>query len=56
MLAAIGVTEVIIVVVVLVVLFGAKRLPDLARAIGRSGKELREGFRDDDDDPPAEGS
>ena len=36
MLKGIGAPEIIIILVVLVLLFGAKRLPDAARSLGRS--------------------
>jgi sec-independent protein translocase protein TatA len=36
-----------IVLGILVLLFGAKKVPEWARAIGRSAKEFREGRRDD---------
>jgi TatA/E family protein of Tat protein translocase len=40
-----------LVVLAIVVLFvGAKKLPELARAIGQSGKELKKGFKDVTDD------
>jgi sec-independent protein translocase protein TatA len=47
MVAALGPTEIGLVVVVVVLLFGAKRLPDLARSIGASARELRKGLADD---------
>ena len=48
MIAAIGPGwgEAIIVLVVLLVLFGAKRLPELARSLGSSVKELQKGLED----------
>lgn len=54
MFRQIGGGEIIIIVVVLVFLFGAKKLPELARSIGRSAKELREGLKEgagDEDEP-----
>lgn len=36
-----GTTEIIIIAVVLLVLFGGKKLPELARGLGQSGKELK---------------
>lgn len=49
-----GKTEIIVLIVlVIVVLFvGGKKLPELARGVGQAGKELKKGFRDgaDDDD------
>ncbi|MBT8203706.1 MAG: twin-arginine translocase TatA/TatE family subunit [Acidimicrobiia bacterium] len=38
--------EAIVVLVVLLVLFGAKRLPELARSLGSSVKELQKGLED----------
>lgn len=37
----IGTTEIIIIAVVLMILFGAKKLPEFARGLGESGKELK---------------
>ncbi|GAA0211953.1 hypothetical protein GCM10010492_07240 [Saccharothrix mutabilis subsp. mutabilis] len=53
-----GATELIIIAVVIILLFGAKKLPDMARSLGRSAKILKaetKGLRDDDqpqDTPP----
>ncbi|HUC96777.1 MAG TPA: twin-arginine translocase TatA/TatE family subunit [Candidatus Saccharimonadales bacterium] len=46
-----GKTEIIILIVlVVIVLFvGGKKLPELARGVGQAGKELKKGFSDDDD-------
>jgi sec-independent protein translocase protein TatA len=47
-----GSTELIILLVVVLVLFGAKRLPDSARSLGRSMRILKaetKGLRDDSD-------
>lgn len=45
--------EIIIVLVIILLLFGARKLPDLARSIGASAKEFRkgldEGVGDDED-------
>jgi sec-independent protein translocase protein TatA len=48
MIAAIGLGwgEAIVVLVVLLVLFGAKRLPELARSLGSSVKELQKGLEE----------
>jgi sec-independent protein translocase protein TatA len=37
-------TEILIIVLVIVVLFGAKKLPELARSLGASAKEFRKGI------------
>lgn len=63
----IGTTELIIIGVILLVLFGGKKLSELARGIGKSGKELKnvkkemiDAFNDTEDEsekksPPAGG-
>ncbi|HIE10903.1 MAG TPA: twin-arginine translocase TatA/TatE family subunit [Kiritimatiellae bacterium] len=38
-----GIAELVLVLAVLLLLFGAKRLPELARALGRSLSEFRRG-------------
>jgi len=40
----IGAPEIIIVLVIVLLLFGARKLPDLARSIGASAKEFRKGL------------
>lgn len=46
-----GVLQVILIVLVLVLLFGAKRLPELARSIGKSLSEFKRGRQEGDSDP-----
>jgi sec-independent protein translocase protein TatA len=41
-----------IVILVLVLLFGAKRLPDAARCLGRSARILKSELRTDQENPP----
>lgn len=41
MLEGIGTTELVVIAVVLLVFFGGKKLPELARGIGDSIKEFR---------------
>jgi len=36
-----GPTEIILIVVVILLLFGAKRIPELARALGKAKKEFQ---------------
>jgi sec-independent protein translocase protein TatA len=47
-----GKVEIITIIVLLVILLfvGGKKLPELARGVGQAGKELKKGFRDDDKD------
>jgi sec-independent protein translocase protein TatA len=41
-----GLPELIIILVILLLLFGATRLPKLAKSIGQSAGELQKGFKD----------
>ncbi len=52
--------EWLIVLLIVVLIFGARKLPDLARSLGSSAKEFRkgieEGSKDDTQDPPSDSS
>ena len=45
-----GTSELIIILIILLLLFGSTQLPKLARSIGKSTKELRSGLKDEDSD------
>jgi sec-independent protein translocase protein TatA len=52
----IGPLELIIVLVIALVVFGPKRLPDLGRSLGTGMREFKDsitGSKDDDDDEPS---
>jgi sec-independent protein translocase protein TatA len=42
-----GARELVILAVILVLLFGAKKIPDLARGIGEAIRHIKGGFTDD---------
>ncbi len=44
LIGGLGSTELIIIVLVIVLLFGASRLPQLAKALGQSKRAFREGL------------
>ncbi|WP_064485520.1 Sec-independent protein translocase subunit TatA [Pseudonocardia sp. HH130629-09] len=53
-MGAVSPTHWLVVLVVLVLLFGAKKLPEMARSVGRSSRILKSemrGLRDDDERP-----
>lgn len=45
-LIALGTTEIILIVLALFLLFGASRLPQLAKSLGQSRKAFKEGLRE----------
>lgn len=45
-----GTPELIVILVILILLFGAKKLPELARSLGTSAKELKTSMKTDDKD------
>jgi len=47
-LGRIGTTELVLILVVLLLLFGAKRIPDIARAVGKSMSQFKRGLKDVD--------
>ena len=57
-----GLPELIIILVIVFLLFGAKKLPEMARSLGQSSKEFKKGIADadkddsDTSDAPAKGS
>jgi len=56
MLGNIGPLEIIVVLIIALIVFGPKRLPELGRSLGRGIREFRgsvSGDRDEDDERPA---
>jgi sec-independent protein translocase protein TatA len=50
---SLGPTEILIILVIVLLLFGSTRLPKLARSIGQAQKEFKEGVKEgakDDDE------
>ena len=46
LIAGLGPTELIVIVLVIVLLFGATKLPQLAKALGQSKRAFREGIEE----------
>ena len=49
MLRGIGTTEIIIIAVVLLILFGGKKLPELGRGVGDAIREFRKSLKSKED-------
>jgi sec-independent protein translocase protein TatA len=47
-----GPTEMIILLVIVLLLFGAAKLPKLARSMGEAQREFKKGLRDNDEPAP----
>ena len=43
----IGTTEIIVIAVLIIILFGGKKIPELMRGIGQSIKEFRKASKED---------
>lgn len=50
MFSGIGTSEILIILVILLLLFGAKRIPEIARGIGKGITEFKQGLRGEE--PP----
>jgi sec-independent protein translocase protein TatA len=49
-----GSTELLVVLVIILVLFGGSKLPSLARGLGQSVKEFKKASKDEDETKPAD--
>ncbi|MBI2342910.1 MAG: twin-arginine translocase TatA/TatE family subunit [Deltaproteobacteria bacterium] len=52
----IGWTEILVLLAVVLIFFGAKRLPEIARSFGKSIQEFKKGFSEKDQNGPDKGS
>ena len=48
---AVGWAEIVIILLAVLILFGPKKLPELARAIGQSVREYKKGLNSEDEKP-----
>ncbi len=51
-----GVWEILIIVLVLLLLFGGRKIPELMRGLGRGVKEFKEGVKDEESEKKESGS
>ncbi|MBU1096035.1 MAG: twin-arginine translocase TatA/TatE family subunit [Ignavibacteriae bacterium HGW-Ignavibacteriae-2] len=50
MFGNLGATEIILIVLAILILFGAKRIPELAKGIGKGMKEFKKAVKEVEDD------
>ena len=53
-LLGLGTSELVIILIIILLLFGSTQLPKLARSLGQSAKELRNGMKDAKSDTKSE--
>jgi len=56
MLSRIGIGELLVLLVVVLLIFGPKRLPELASSLGKSIKHFKDGLKESGDDSSNSGS
>ncbi len=50
MFGNLGATEIILIILVILILFGAKKIPELAQGLGKGMKEFKKAIREVEDD------
>jgi len=51
-----GVTEIVLILAVVLLLFGGKKIPELMKGIGKGVKSFKDGMKDEDQDAKPEDS
>lgn len=49
MFGRIGIPELILILLIILLIFGATKLPDIGRALGKSIKEFKKGAKEDEE-------
>lgn len=55
-MGSLGWTEILIIALIVVLLFGARRLPEIGRGLGEGIRSFRSAMRNDDSDGSGKGS
>ena len=55
MFGGIGVQELLLILLIILILFGAKKIPEVARGLGKSVSEFKKGVREIEDEVKSEG-
>lgn len=49
-MGSVGIREILLIVLVIVILFGARRIPELMKGMGQGIREFKHGMKDSDDE------
>ena len=49
-----GPTEIILILAIVLLLFGGKKIPELMRGIGKGVKSFKDGIKEEDQDPKSD--
>lgn len=47
-----GLPEILLILVIVLLLFGARRIPELMRGLGKGAREFKEGLKGEEPKPP----
>ena len=53
-MSKIGPTEIILILAIVLLLFGGKKIPELMRGIGKGVKSFKDGMKDEDQNPKSD--